>query len=160
MQAGPLPAPPLLGTLRRQLQGVGMAALASPRPPSPFVATMSADQGTMHISDLPHDLLAHCLDLLSPRSLALCSCVSVRWRQLVAESFGRSGESHFGSLWPLEPLHPPPQSGAEWQRRYAERQAAGRAWLGRPATDTLAGHSFAVKCCAMVPQQGVLLTGE
>ena len=104
--------------------------------------------------DLPHALAAACFANLSPQSLAIASCVNRQWRGLAGE---RPWANFYAELWDPD-SGGPGSSDADWQRRCGARQAASRCWLGRPATDTLVGHSAAVKACCMLPHLGLLFT--
>lgn len=117
---------------------------------------MAADSNPRRFSDLPHALLArNIFSLLSPSTLAVASCVSSGWRDLAAEQCWR--ELHH-ALW-APSATASVNGGASWQNLYSHRQAASRAWLGRPVTDKMAGNTHAVKACVLLPQQGCMLTG-
>ncbi|KAL4428518.1 hypothetical protein ABPG75_002607 [Micractinium tetrahymenae] len=118
---------------------------------------MDHDARSPGFSDLPHALQALVFGSLSARTLALASGVSRSWRSLALDP-ATAWAGRYSVLW-QPPTAATAAGDAAWQRQYGARQELSRCWLGRPATDKLAGHSSAVKTCVLLPRQGVLLTG-
>lgn len=107
-------------------------------------------------SSLPLLLQTKLFSLLSPRTLAVCACVSRGWSELVAEQAWREA---FAALWPPPLAAAAAEPALDWQRSYAARQSAARCWLGRPSTDKLIAHRTAVKACCLLPGHDLLITG-
>lgn len=107
-------------------------------------------------SSLPLLLQTKLFSLLSPRTLAVCACVSRGWSELVAEQAWREA---FAALWPPPLAAAAAEPALDWQRSYAARQSAARCWLGRPSTDKLIAHRTAVKACCLLPEHDLLFTG-
>lgn len=120
---------------------------------------MDHDARLPGFNDLPHALQALVFSSLSARTLAIASCVSRAWRSLAIEP-ADAWAGRYTALWDLPAASPPAADASAWRCQYGARQELGRCWLGRPATDRLAGHGSAAKACTLLPHQGVLLTGE
>lgn len=119
---------------------------------------MDHDARLPGFNDLPHALQALVFSSLSARTLAIASCVSRAWRSLALEP-ADAWAGRYTALWQSPAAAPSAADAASWRRSYGTRQELSRCWLGRPATDRLAGHRSAAKACVLLPHQGVLFTG-
>lgn len=114
--------------------------------------------GQPGFNDLPHALQALVFSSLSARTLAIAGCVNKAWRSLTAEP-ADAWAGRYTALWQLPAAAPADDAAGTLRRQYGARQLLSRCWLGRPATDRLAGHGSVAKACALLPHHGVLLTG-